>query len=497
VGNGNRKTSKNWYLIVGIVLVLTVVGGWVAYEHFYKRDSPLGGDPISLKDDPLCTYVSDTLQMKCVVGLAAEGVLGPGHFVVYSPQAPAHTRVPFPDGDLFSKTCLVPGEQADALLTALKNQQQENAVAVGEFTYKLDRSFKAGAELPIPRLANLTVKAGPQLGETEQFGLDVPSAWLRVIDVNQFLELLDNAGIRKNCIDNLKSADYHVVSKALVGDGVHYSFTDKSGKSMDLSAAATIGKVSVNGGAGADTNVEQTIKGAASTPVVLAVEFMNPQLFKDRPKLSEPVVYMPSGQATVTVTGNGGEGALQERTQTANLGGSASLSGEGGESSECKGDVERTKSIAQVNSTLQSPASQTLEFSANGQIGGGHYATGHCSPFGGLIVEAGHDNGVSAVYSFSGYIRTTVRSDDAKGLTINFMNLPDNSHIEVRDPRGEPLSLKDEKPMQQLQGNGNLEFLLRGAGVYVAQVSATYRKSVNGAGRLSVRDSSSVSVSVH
>jgi hypothetical protein len=78
-----------------------------------------------------------------------------------------------------------------------------------------------------------------------------------------------------------------------------------------------------------------------------------------------------------------------------------------------------------------------------------------------------------------------------------FVNLPDNSHIEVRDPRGEPLLLKDKKPMQPIQGDGNLEFLLRGAGVYLAQISATYRKSVNGAGRLPVRDTSSVSVSVN
>jgi hypothetical protein len=491
-GGQNRGTKKPvaFAWVAFIVLAFAGVGGWLAYKYFFEIP------PKTADNDPVCTYVSDKLQLKCVVGLAAEGVLGPGHFVSYPANPAPHTKVPFPDGDLFSKSCLVPGEQAANLLAALKQQEQENSVVVDEITFKFDRSFRAGAELPIPRLSNLVLKAGPKMTEVEEIGMKAPHAWIKIIDTNMFLDVLDNAGIRKQCVDNLLSADYHVVSKALIAKDVQITVTDKAGKSVDLSAAASSGQLSVSGGAAANSNIDQTIKSETSTPVVLGVEFLSSGLFKQRPKLAEPVVYSTSGQATVSVVGNGGEGLLPQKVQSAFLGNAVSVNLEGGESSECEGGAERTKSLAQLNSLLRPINNQSIEFSSSGQIGGGHYATGRCV-FGKLIVGAGHDNGVSAVSSFNAYIRATVRSDDKETLALEFHNLPANSRVEVRDPRGEPLSLRNaDQPASAVEGNGNLEFVLRGAGVYLAQISATYSHSVNGAGRLPVNDTGSVSVNV-
>lgn len=490
--NRRLRNSKNSSIGAGLALAVVIVGGWFTCVHFYQPDP----GPNFLKNDPICIYVSDKLQLRCVVGLAAEGVLGPGHFVSYPSTADAYTRVPFPDGDLFSDTCLVPGEQADELQSALKKQEQPNIVSIDQFSYQIDRRFHAGAELPIPRLANLMVKAGPQFGEVKQIDMKVSTAWLKTIDVNQFLELLDNSGIRKRCIDNLLSANYRVVSKALIAKNIAFTITDKEGRSLDLSAAASAGKVTVSGGANASNNTNQTIENATSTAVVLGVDFLGADLFRNRPKLSQPVVYSPSGRATISATGNGGQGAYGQVTQTATLEKPATLSALGGESSECEGGKERTKSSANIQGAVTSPDPQTVRFEAIGEIGGGHYATGRCSPFGGLIIGAGHDTGASAVYAFNGFIRTTVRSDDPKILTIRYDGLPNDTHVEVRDPRGELLPLRDSGVIPTIQGSGSLEFALRGAGVYVAQITATYSRSVNGASRLGLRDTASLSASV-
>src|ERR1051326_1711644 len=87
-----------------VIVVFLIVGGWLAWKYFFDKPPKIvDGPDETANDDPLCTYVSDKLQLNCVVGLASEGVLGPGHFVEYPANATAHTKVPFPDGDLRSE----------------------------------------------------------------------------------------------------------------------------------------------------------------------------------------------------------------------------------------------------------------------------------------------------------------------------------------------------------------------------------------------------------
>ncbi len=99
---------------------------------------------------------------------------------------------------------------------------------------------------------------------------------------------------------------------------------------------------------------------------------------------------------------------------------------------------------------------------------------------GNLLGKVGHDNGVSAVSSFTGYIRTIVRSDPAAELEVRATGLPPESRIEVRDPNNELVIARGPAPST---GDATYVFPLRGAGVYLAQASWTIRRSVNGAGR--------------
>jgi hypothetical protein len=135
-GNGTAEKKSNT-LIWLVMLVFIVGGGWIAYKLFYKPPATLGPDSAAnANNDPLCESVR-TKQLQCVVGLASENVLGPGHFVARSPGANTREKVPFPDGDLFSRDCIVPGEQVDSLLESLKRQEPENTVAFEAITYKL------------------------------------------------------------------------------------------------------------------------------------------------------------------------------------------------------------------------------------------------------------------------------------------------------------------------------------------------------------------------
>src|SRR5260370_22195077 len=106
----NKKYGPLMWLLLGVFII---GGAWFYYERFWKNPITIGNTPDSnMANDPLCESVK-AQQLQCVVGLASENVLGPGHFVAYSSNSNADTKVPFPDGDLFRKYCLVPGEQHD------------------------------------------------------------------------------------------------------------------------------------------------------------------------------------------------------------------------------------------------------------------------------------------------------------------------------------------------------------------------------------------------
>ena len=491
---GKPSKGNRWLPVVAVVLCFVVVGGLFAWFRIYKKPANIGANADSnLRNDPLCEFVKGQ-QLRCVVGLASENVLGPGHFVAYSPGPHGDAKVPFPDGDLFSDSCLVPGEQADHLLVALKDQEKQNVVNFNEVSYKLDRSFEAGANLPFPQFHDLVLKAGPKASEVQNITMSADTAWIKIIDVNALLDVLQNAGIRKRCLDSLVAGQYSVISKALIANKINILVNDKLGKSIGLSAAAASGQVTVSGGVSSNADVDQEIKTKTSTPMVFGVFFFSPQIFQERQAVTEPVVYSPSGDLVVTVTGNGGEGILGQQTQTARLGEPVTLNLQGRENSECQGGFERTFSTVSLNGISRALDSQTLDFTLNGTIGGGHYATGTCV-LGNLVGKVGHDNGVSVVSTYSSYIRTVVRSDDVRQLQVQVTGLPAQSQIEVRGPSNQLLPASN--PESSTNGDTIYQFPLGGAGVYIVGAKWTIPRSINGAGRESVAYHTTVHVTVH
>jgi hypothetical protein len=140
------------------------------------------------------------------------------------------------------------------------------------------------------------------------------------------------------------------------------------------------------------------------------------------------------------------------------------------------------------------PDDQTLNVALSGAITGGHYATGTCV-FGNLVGKVGHDNGVSLVGSFSGDIRTIVRSDEARELLVHVMGLPTDARIEVKDPNGGLLA--GSSPESQANGDAISRFPLRGAGVYIVTARWTLPGSVNGASTQQVSYQSMIKAEVN
>ena len=425
--------------------------------------------------------VSGTLQLKCVNVLGSDNLLGPGAVVSFPDNANAYTRVPLPNADLFSTTCVVPGEQVNALLNSFKRQKEQNATTIPELTYDLNRSFQLGVQLPIPRLPDLTLKAGPKISEVQTVTLKVPEAWVKLIDEFAFAEVLAKSGIRKQCIDRLLTAQYRVVSKAVVGQNVAYEVRDKGGQSYSFSAAAKKGQLELTGGAGVDIDETEAAKLISETPVVLAVDFLDPSILKGQPEITEPVIYFPSGQATVSVSGSGGEGHLPIAKQSNPLGNAAGVKQQGGESSECDGGFERTKSAVDVSAIVRPKDDRTVELMATGTFNGGHYATGNCV-FGRLANISGHDTGVDVQIFFNASVRATVRADDVKSLKLELSGLPEDSRISVHDPLGQILAPRDTES-QSAATQGALNYAIGGAGVYTVDFSGSISRSISGAGQ--------------
>jgi hypothetical protein len=464
-------------VVVASLIVLFVLGPWIT--RLIKQS---GATPES---DPLCSYVVGS-QLHCVAILGGETLLGPGAIVEYTANTD-RSPVPLPNGALFSQACVVPGEQTRALLDSLKDQQ--NAVAIPEFTYHLNRQLKAGVELPVPKLADFVLRAGPEWKQLADVKLVTTSAFVKIVDENLFLNALESFGIRSSCVDRLIERRYRIVSKALVATGLRYELSDQSGQSYSASLATSKGLISATNGGGTAIDVTQTSKTAASVPVVVGVEFIDAALIKQRPQLAEKVVFAASGQSRSTVGGSIGDHA-----GAAALGATAQTQGEGGESSECESGYEVTRSHADMSTLVEAPAANILAFQATGTIRGGHYATGNCV-FGKLVNISGHDTGVTASYTVTGSIRVTARSDGASRIDATYEGLPANSRLSLRDPSGQAVNASDGAE-PSLSGSGRIAFQIHGAGVYLLELSLQGSQSINGAASSPVTARGRVTVAV-
>jgi hypothetical protein len=485
------KSRYLWAFLLIAVVTCTVL---FAIYKLNPRKPP----QVSLGPDILCSYVSDSLGMRCVALLGSDSLLGPGAVVEYPMRSDLHALVPLPNAQLFSSTCVVPGEKMDALTSSLHNQQ--NTVALQSMKFHSDRGLRIGADLPIPKFPDIQVTAGPQASSISDVTLVPSESKAEILDENQFLDVLANFGIRDICIDRLLKSEYQVVSKALVAGKLQYEVTDKQSQSYSLSAAMKKGLLDVKAGGNTNANTDLVLGTASNTPVVIAVQFLKPDIFLQRPALQKPVVYSPSGQTTVSVAGAGGQNYLPPMTSSSPFGQQASVQSNGREASECKSDFELTRSLGTVTAQLQpTNDGQTLQVSLNGIIRGGHYATVAGCVLGNPVGITGHDTGVSAHYSASGSIRTTVRSDNANTLTVTFVDLPGETLLTVRGPNGDLLRPEgaEQAGSQPLQGNGSSQYPIHGAGVYLVEFASNIEKSISGAGSANLANHAQITVQVH
>lgn len=480
------------FLAAIVVLVLMGIGIGI-YVHYHPRAGSQAGQAI----DPLCSYVNNS-QLRCVVILGSDSLLGPGALVDYPTTATAQTPVPLPAAELFSSSCLVPGEKADALQTSFKQQEQENSVSVPEESYDFSRAFKVGIDLPVPRLYNLNLKAGPNINQLQKITFHANHAWIKYIDENVLLDLLASAGIKQSCIDHLLQSRYSVVSKALIAKDLSYEFTDKSGQSYSFSAAAQKQQLQFSAGGSTNVDANQATKILASTPVVLGVSFLNPNILQQqRTRLEAPAVFSSSGQAEVLATGAGGQGVLRQAGDRKSEGIVAVASAAGSEQSECGAQQETTTSMANLSAHVRTPSPNAIAISGTGTIRGGHYATGACVVPGQLLGLSGHDNGVTGQYTFTGLTRATIRSDNATILTVDYAGLPNESTIEVHDPFGHALAADDNpQTAAKLSGSGRLRYRIHGAGVYLVSLLSKVTAVVSGAGTKPISADGNISVNV-
>jgi hypothetical protein len=464
--------------VVASLMLLFILGpripGWI------NRSVPTS------EADPLCGYVVGS-QLHCVAILGAETLLGPGAIVEYAVGTDNRAPVPLPNGALFSQACVVPGEQTRALLDSLNDQQ--NPVVIPEFTYHLNRQLKAGVELPVPKLADFVLRAGPEWKQAAEVKLVVPSASVKIVDENLFLNALTSFGIRSSCVDRLVEKRYRIVSKALIATGLRYDLSDQNGQSYSASLASSKGLISATNGGGTAINVSETSKTVANVPVVIGVEFIDAELIKQRPKLAEKVVFAASGQSRSAIGGSVGD-----RAAAAALGAPAQAQSDGGESSECESGFEVTRSHADLATQVDAPAENTLAFQVTGTIRGGHYATGNCV-FGKLVNISGHDTGVTATYTATGSIRVTARSDDAARIEATYEGLPANSRLSLRDPSGRTVD-PINGAAAAASGSGTFSFPIHGAGVYLLEVSIQGAQSINGAASSTIAARGHVTVDV-
>ena len=372
----DSQKARRMLLMVGIMVLVLLVLAWPIKKYFFDRP-PKPSNPLLAEIDPLCQYMQ-TLKLNCVVTPVAEGVLGPGHFVAYSTTVVPHPKVPFSKGDLFSAACAVPGAKAtqmrQELLEELGKQEKKNALTFDDITFKLDRTFQAGADLPVPKLADLKLKAGPKMTEVQDISFKVPHGWLKIIDENQFINLLAAAAIDQQCIDRVIKKEYSVVSEAAIAQDYDIIVTEKAGQSFGLSAAVSKGEITMDAGGDASSSVDETIKRNSAIPVVVGVDFFDSEIFKEnRARLVSPIF---STTATTNARARASDprrGVIWQTQRSGALGESLPLQQSGGGvGNVCGGGAPSTAALTSVLApaaqTPERPESRSFEFSTSGTL---------------------------------------------------------------------------------------------------------------------------------
>jgi hypothetical protein len=484
---------------IGVIILVLLVLIWPVKRYFFDKP-PTPSAPQIVEIDPICQYVQK-LHLNCVVTPVAESVLGPGHFVAYSHVQETHAKVPFANGDLLADACMVPGTRAAEMrakmLAELKKQETTNNLPFDEITFKLDRAFQEGADLPVPRLGDLKLKAGPKVTEVQDISLKVPHGWLKIIDENQFINLLASAAILQRCIDRVIDKEYSVVSKAAIAQNYDIIVTEKAGKVFGLSAAVTKGEIAMDVGGDARSALDETIRKNSATPVVVGVDFFDSSIFKEnRARLVTPI-FSATAETKVSAGAMIPEGMLLWGVKgTGALGQPASIQHSGPPEpgyEQCHAGIEPsailTSILVPAARSADRPESQSFELLTSGTIVGGVSAG-----WSDLNCKARARAGIiEADASFDSVVETIVRSDEASILQVEFAGLHVGS-VDVRDSNGHLLAQKGS----ETEKTGSVfSFPISGAGVYEVRVSGNRPLSTDGPSRVTVKERGTFTVSVH
>ena len=475
------KPTKSRRLLVPVVGGI-VVSGLLAL--MYLRFGPHRPPPPP-PSATLCDYVQSNLGMRCVAVLADQSQLGPGAVVDVPENAPANSKVPLQEFDLQS-VCRIPGSDLSALQPSAPAD-----LALPQFSYEVSRSLKEGAIFDVPQISSATLKAGPNWRSLSRIDVSVPAAW--VTSINQISYIENSCSIKQICVDRILAKKYRVVETSAIVKDLGYKLYDKSGTELDFAASVQKGLVATAQG---QEHIERKDVLTAKGPMVLAVRFLPDDVIQAKRDefCKVPVLFTSDGSASVTIAGGGGEGTFAQQQKSAGLNAQADLSAQGGESSECDGGHDRTKSSASVSAVVRSPDPHILELERNISVHGGHYATAASCAFGGAG-WTGHDNAASATAQLWGQIRITARNDGAQDLNVAFTDIPPGSTLHITGPSGTVLPAGSETASQNLIGTGNVAFPIAQAGVYLLRVEILASRSTQG-GAGAAQDSGTARVSV-
>lgn len=496
--------DNKWLIGTGCAVV--VIGcfllAWGPIKHHFYDKAPVASQPIVvgpaavIQTDPLCQYV-EGLGLKCLLSPAEEGLMGPGHYVKYAVSAANHARVPIPDGTIFDQSCFLNGtkpEMVAELLAELKGQETTNRVPFDEITFKLDKDFHAGAELPVPKLADLKLKAGPKMTEVQDISIKAPNAWVEVIDENRFIDLIAQSAITEECVNRLIQRSYSVVQKAAFAQNYEIIVNEKAGQSFALSAAVKKGQIDMNGGGESQSAIDAIIKKSSAIPVVIGVDFFDPVVFQNnRGRLVAPA-FNATGQVNALAKATGDRGILWQQNAAAPFGQEARLngSGTGPVSPYCGGGTPSTANLTSSvvqKKNVELPDSASFAFVTLGTFAGGVSTSSGSgqNPF----VCRSNLGRVEAQISFHSIVETVVKSDSATTLQIVF-NGVSSPAVQVKDWNGKVL-----EPKSTSEGGLNMTFPLAGAGVYEVRVAGNRILSSHGGGTQEVNQQGNYTITVH
>jgi hypothetical protein len=266
------KPKRSHLLLAGFFTLL--IAALIVYRYYI----------ISQKDrvDPLCA-LAKSYGMSCAK-LAVPSVYDHGAYVQSQPQDKGVQELVLPTDYIFSERCAFSPE---ATAFARFRESPDQRVNFGSHTFNVDRSLSVGVDLTIPKVAGLTLAAGPKLSEIRSVTLQADSAQYFNVDTNEFLTALGSCTVNPSCARVASSPDVHVIKRLLVAKNLKYRIETTSGESESLAAAIRSKSISL----GVESSAKTVAVDDLSTGVdmVFAVSFFEPAELRNVAPCSEPV----------------------------------------------------------------------------------------------------------------------------------------------------------------------------------------------------------------